>query len=646
MKSLNKLLIAFFIALLPLSLSHAEDLEAKLDGFHRLLDRQAYTDAEPKLRAFLKKRPKNLEARFLLAVLLSETNRHPQALQLFEQLSKEHPRQPEPYNNLGVLYARQGMMDLARASFLKAVMSHPSYATAHRNLQAIYANMAARAYGQALELEEVFDEQPDLAILKKTGPKAHVVVERDEKTLQKLATLKGELEVLRKIRDQAQKTLVRQQETEKRLKQESTERKKADQARGDALKRATAAENELKLKIQEISRLTQQYKQRLENEQKNYQTTLATLTTKQHQSAEQQARLKAQLNTLEQAKLNSEQALSREKKARKKSQLALDQEKKALAKERQSRQANQQSLTKERQGLEVKLNQLTTRGNDQQATIASLKAELKASKAMVTKLQGQHEASSTSMSQLKQDLEAEQKRYAAAQSAIKAAKIRQEKAQQAQKDLNNRFNTLNDQIRKLEKPQHAAKQLELAAQTEPLAKTEPTEKPVTAPKTSTAPVTAVATEPRTRSVADEDDLPIKVELKTTPITTQNLPETEEVTVVEDWRDDVRSAVESWRQAWSDQDVSAYLAVYAKTFRPPQGRSIRTWKKRRAQRLKKPGFIRITVDNLRIVSMHGGRAKVSFTQSYRSDTYRDKIRKILLMERQDAQWKILRELSDG
>ncbi|ABK45495.1 TPR repeat-containing protein [Magnetococcus marinus MC-1] len=625
MRSLSKRLIVVILALLIPSLCLAEDLEAQLDAIHRLVDRQAYAEAQPKLEALVKKHPKNLDVRFLLAVTFAESNQHPKALELFEQLSKEFPRQPEPYNNLGVLYARQGMMDQSRAAFLNAVMSHPSYATAHRNLQAIYANMAARAYGQALEMEEVFDEQPDLAILKKTGSKVQVLVEQDQETLKKLASLQGELEVLRKIRDQAQQTLVRQQEAENRLKLESKQRKQSEEAQSEALKRATAAENELALKSQEIERLTAQYNSRLEKEQSSSATALADLAKQQQQSSQLQEQLAAQLRTLEQARLTSEQALARERANSKKSQEALAQEK---------------------HNLEQRLSQLNNQENDQQAVIAKLKSDLLASQQLVSQLQNQQNTSTQSMARLKQDLETEQQRYAKAQSAIENAKARQQQAMLAQEQLNARFAKLNTQIRQLEQSPLASSQSETAttvpaptpAQTEPANAPEPA---VAAPQDS--PPKAIVAEPTPKAVQRPE---LMVSLKTTPVTSYILPDEAEVTVVEDWRDSVRSAVTRWTAAWSNKDISTYLAAYGDGFRPPKGLSLRNWQKQRVQRLTQPRFIQVTLDDVRVVSVHGGRAKVSFVQNYRADSYQDKVSKILLMERQNGQWKIVRELSDG
>ncbi|HSW19011.1 MAG TPA: tetratricopeptide repeat protein, partial [Ramlibacter sp.] len=63
------------------------------------------------------------------------------------------PELPEPYNNLGVLYAAQNQNDKAREALEMAVRNNPAYATAHENLGDIYARMAAQSYARTMQLE-------------------------------------------------------------------------------------------------------------------------------------------------------------------------------------------------------------------------------------------------------------------------------------------------------------------------------------------------------------------------------------------------------------------------------------------------------------------------------------------------------------
>ncbi len=107
-----------------------------------------------KVNAFLATNPKDAQGRFLKGLILTELNRHNEAIQLFTDLTEDYPELPEPYNNLAVLYAAQAQYDRAKNSLEMAIRTHPSYATAHENLGDIYAKMASQSYDKALQLDK------------------------------------------------------------------------------------------------------------------------------------------------------------------------------------------------------------------------------------------------------------------------------------------------------------------------------------------------------------------------------------------------------------------------------------------------------------------------------------------------------------
>jgi len=112
------------------------------------------TVALNKVNAFLAANPKDAQARFLKGLILTDMNRHPEAIKVFSDLTDDYPELPEPYNNLAVLYAAQADYERAKQSLEMAIRTHPSYATAHENLGDIYAKMASRAYDKALQLDQ------------------------------------------------------------------------------------------------------------------------------------------------------------------------------------------------------------------------------------------------------------------------------------------------------------------------------------------------------------------------------------------------------------------------------------------------------------------------------------------------------------
>ncbi|MCP5151660.1 MAG: tetratricopeptide repeat protein [Chromatiales bacterium] len=108
---------------------------------------------------------------------------------------------------------------------------------------------------------------------------------------------------------------------------------------------------------------------------------------------------------------------------------------------------------------------------------------------------------------------------------------------------------------------------------------------------------------------------------------------------------VTLAVRDWAEAWSGKNVEAYLARYASGFRPPNGMSREAWERQRRQRLSAPAFIRVSLDDVRVATSGDAEATVTFVQTYRSDTYGDRVRKRLTMTRERGDWRILREQSD-
>ena len=110
----------------------------------------------------------------------------------------------------------------------------------------------------------------------------------------------------------------------------------------------------------------------------------------------------------------------------------------------------------------------------------------------------------------------------------------------------------------------------------------------------------------------------------------------------DIENDVLATLKSWAEAWSSQDVEAYLDHYAQSFVPADGRSRKSWTILRRKRVSRPQFIELDIFRPRVTRTGDGRASVTFEQSYRSDTYADQVIKRLDLARQGGSWKILAE----
>jgi tetratricopeptide (TPR) repeat protein len=119
----------------------------------RLMKQGQLGPALEKTDQVLAAKPKDAQARFMKGLILTEMNRHNDAIAVFTKLTEDYPELPEPYNNLAVLYAQQRQFEKAKNALEMAIRTHPSYATAHENLGDIYARMASQAYDKALQID-------------------------------------------------------------------------------------------------------------------------------------------------------------------------------------------------------------------------------------------------------------------------------------------------------------------------------------------------------------------------------------------------------------------------------------------------------------------------------------------------------------
>jgi len=133
-------------ATIPVPPTEAEEIT-------RLMQAKDLQGALKRADQFLVKNPRDLQVRFLRAVILSDQNKTADAIAAFEALTQDFPELPEPYNNLAVLHANQGELDLARSLLQQAITAQPNYVTAYENLGDVYVSLAAEAYQRALKID-------------------------------------------------------------------------------------------------------------------------------------------------------------------------------------------------------------------------------------------------------------------------------------------------------------------------------------------------------------------------------------------------------------------------------------------------------------------------------------------------------------
>lgn len=106
-----------------------------------------------------------------------------------------------------------------------------------------------------------------------------------------------------------------------------------------------------------------------------------------------------------------------------------------------------------------------------------------------------------------------------------------------------------------------------------------------------------------------------------------------------------AVVEAWARDWSAQRVDEYLDHYAPDFRPRDGSSRSEWEVQRRLRVAEPGFIEVSISAPRVEIETPDRAAVRFNQIYRSDSYLDRVDKVLVLARGDGGWKIVDERAE-
>ena len=149
-RSTSLIAIALTAFLLFASFPARSDEVSEVNRLHRSGQTMV---AIPRAEKFLVANPDDAPMRFLLGVMLADSQRSAEATEVFLKLTLDHPELAESYNNLAALHAAAGDYEKARAALEQALRINPNYATAHENLGDVYAILASQAYGRAARLD-------------------------------------------------------------------------------------------------------------------------------------------------------------------------------------------------------------------------------------------------------------------------------------------------------------------------------------------------------------------------------------------------------------------------------------------------------------------------------------------------------------
>src|SRR5919198_4503287 len=175
---------------------------------------------------------------------------------------------------------------------------------------------------------------------------------------------------------------------------------------------------------------------------------------------------------------------------------------------------------------------------------------------------------------------------------------------------------------------------------------EPAPKPVAAVPVAKEPAAPAAKEP-SAPVAKEPAAPAAKEppapaAKEPPAQVASVAPKAPEKPAADANAEVMQTVNSWAQAWSKQDVDAYLGYYAKDFQTPGGEPRDAWEKTRRERISGAKSIHVGIDSPKVTMHSPEQASVSFRQTYRSDKLKSQNRKTLELVKADGRWLIREE----
>lgn len=167
-------------------------------------------------------------------------------------------------------------------------------------------------------------------------------------------------------------------------------------------------------------------------------------------------------------------------------------------------------------------------------------------------------------------------------------------------------------------------------------------RPVPAPVVASAPAAAVAETATAAEVAPDTPPPTATAAVETSAAPSPAATQEPIAATLDPMADVLGAVEAWAAAWSARDVNAYLAFYGAEFTAPDGLSRSRWEDLRRERLSRARHIHVSLSDVKTTEHGPEHVQVSFRQRYESDAFTDTVRKMLILKKYGADWKIVEE----
>lgn len=159
-------------------------------------------------------------------------------------------------------------------------------------------------------------------------------------------------------------------------------------------------------------------------------------------------------------------------------------------------------------------------------------------------------------------------------------------------------------------------------------------------------VTAAVTKEQTQTKPNKVINPVKAEETSKPQKIVTSTDTNTQPTANTAEQQITNNLLNWASAWSNKDYKGYIATYTNVYRPNAKLTHNQWVQQREERITKPKFIKVSLNNISVKLLRENLAEARFEQRYQSDTYKDAVRKRVMLVNSNGQWKISLEKSLG
>jgi EAL domain-containing protein (putative c-di-GMP-specific phosphodiesterase class I) len=105
---------------------------------------------------------------------------------------------------------------------------------------------------------------------------------------------------------------------------------------------------------------------------------------------------------------------------------------------------------------------------------------------------------------------------------------------------------------------------------------------------------------------------------------------------------IEAQIGAWALAWMEHRSEDYLSFYSRDFQPSGGLRREAWEEQRRERVGRRGPISVMLRDPAVSLLGAEAARVTFLQSYESETYRDQVIKTLALVWEGGEWRIVEE----